>query len=226
MKNIPVLFENDYCMVLSKPAGLAVQGGEGVNTSLDTILQESFSYRPLLVHRLDKDTSGLILVAKSSESAAAFSALFAKTPPVICKQYKAVIKGIPSPASGIIRLDLEIHGNLKKSETSYRLLACSNSKGTARHSFSLIELELGTGRMHQIRRHLMLINHPVLGDDKYGDFKLNKELVKTMKLKKLLLHAVRLKIPPMPVILPDGLDIVDNLPDYFNPFICLFSDPR
>ena len=81
----------------------------------------------------------------------------------------------------------------------------------------MLELELGTGRMHQIRRHLALVGNPVLGDDKYGDFKLNRYLRKTMQLRRLLLHASRLVIPEA----PDGsrIDINANLPDYFNRFI-------
>ena len=76
MKNIPVLFENTYCLILNKPSGLPVQGGEGVKNSLDSLLSENYSPRPLLVHRLDRDTSGIILVARTKEAAAGFSALF------------------------------------------------------------------------------------------------------------------------------------------------------
>ena len=218
MKRIQVLFENDFCMVLSKPAGLAVQGGAGVGTSLDSILSQSFTYRPLLVHRLDRDTSGLILTAKDSDSAAVFSSVFAGKTPEFKKKYIAITKGIPDPPSGVIRLDLEIQGKIKKSQTHYRLIPGTESPPAA-PEYSQLELELGTGRMHQIRRHLMLINHPVLGDDKYGDFKLNRELRKTMNLKHLLLHAHRLILPPLPKILPQGLDVIDPLPDYFLPFI-------
>ncbi|MDR0376346.1 MAG: RNA pseudouridine synthase, partial [Spirochaetaceae bacterium] len=77
VKRVAVLFENDDCLVLNKPAGLAVQGGKGVEVSLDSLLSDEWSPRPLLVHRLDKDTSGLILAAKTAAAAARFSALFA-----------------------------------------------------------------------------------------------------------------------------------------------------
>ena len=184
--NIPILFENDVCMVFDKPAGLAVQGGAGVRYSLDDFLAENFSPRPFLVHRLDKDTSGVILVAKDKASAARFSALFAgKTG--ITKQYLAVCSGRPEKDCGVISLDLDVRGKLKKSETSYKLL--SENQG-----FSLLELELGTGRMHQIRRHLADVGLPVLGDDKYGDFALNKRLRKSHGIKRLMLHASRLTI--------------------------------
>jgi 23S rRNA pseudouridine955/2504/2580 synthase len=221
---IPVLFENDDCMVLNKPDGLAVQGGKGIGVSLDSILEESYKTRPLLVHRLDKDTSGLILVAKNKEAAAFFSSLFDGDPrrqgatASINKQYMAAVRGIPEPKDGIIRLDLNINNKEKKSETSYRLLASLDQ------DFSLLELELGTGRMHQIRRHLAMINHPVLGDDKYGDFALNKLLRKTMGLKRLLLHACRLKIGPC-ALLPQGLDIYAAPPNYFTGFFPMPNPP-
>ncbi|MDR2193684.1 MAG: RluA family pseudouridine synthase, partial [Treponema sp.] len=193
MKRIEVLFENEFCLVLNKPAGLAVQGGEGVGASLDRILQDQYRPRPLLVHRLDKDTSGVILTAKGPAAAARFSAIFAGAGAAL-KQYLAICAGVPDPVEGVIRLDLEIRGrggtaSPKKSETRYRLAGAS-----AEGEFSLLELELGTGRTHQIRRHLAGIGRPVLGDDKYGDFALNKALRKARGLKRLLLHCYRLRI--------------------------------
>jgi 23S rRNA pseudouridine955/2504/2580 synthase len=210
MKDIPVIFENDHCVVFNKPAGLAVQGGEGVKVSLDSILSERYSNRPLLVHRLDRDTSGVILVAKNKEAAAGFSAVLAGDRSVT-KQYLGVCTGVPE-ISGVMRFDITVHGKEKKAETSYRLL----STGAAgEFPCSLLELELGTGRMHQIRRHLADLGHPLLGDDKYGDFPLNKNLRKTLALKNLLLHASRLCIPAIPALIPGGLDITAPLPEYF-----------
>ena len=228
---VPVVYENHLCLVLNKPAGLAVQGGKDIEISLDSILTQSYKNRPFLVHRLDKDTSGLILVAKEKEAAAAFSALLGGASFIegkkkderrgIVKRYIAAAAGIPHPPKGIIRLDLDIRGNTKNSETSYRVLT-SSPQTSESMVFSLLELELGTGRMHQIRRHLCMIEHPILGDDKYGDFSLNKRLRKTMGLKRLLLHASHLIVPPgddlLRNILPEGLDIHVNPPDYFFPF--------
>jgi 23S rRNA pseudouridine955/2504/2580 synthase len=216
MKRIAVLFENDDCMVLHKPSGLAVQGGEGVGASLDRLLEAEWAgLRPRLVHRLDKDTSGLILVAKNREAAARFSAVFGARRRGLIKQYQAVCAGSPQPPEGFIRLDLEIRGTMKRSETFYRLLSPAEAM---ERPCSLLELELGTGRMHQIRRHLAQIGHPILGDDKYGDFALNRELRKTMGLKRLLLHASRLVIPESLALFPGGIDVQDPLPDYFAPF--------
>ncbi|MDR2071196.1 MAG: RluA family pseudouridine synthase, partial [Treponema sp.] len=188
MKRVAVLFENDDCIVLNKPAGLAVQGGKRVEVSLDSLLADEWSPRPLLVHRLDKDTSGVILAAKTAPTAVCFSALFAgEKDSLVCKRYLALCAGRPEREEARIRTELEIRGKDKYAETGYRVVSC-------REGFSLLELELGTGRMHQIRRHLALIGHPVLGDDKYGDFTLNKELRRTRRLKRLLLHASRLSI--------------------------------
>ncbi|MDR2742296.1 MAG: RluA family pseudouridine synthase, partial [Treponema sp.] len=188
MKRVTVLFENDDCIVLNKPAGLAVQGGKGVGVSLDSLLAGEWSPRPLLVHRLDKDTSGVILAARTPSAAVRFSALFAGGEGRrVRKQYLALCAGQPEPEEGRIRMELDVRGKGKPSETAYRV-------ASSKDGFSLLELELGTGRMHQIRRHLALIGHPVLGDDKYGDFSLNKELRRTRGLRRLLLHASRLVI--------------------------------
>jgi 23S rRNA pseudouridine955/2504/2580 synthase len=168
-----------------------------------------------LVHRLDRDTSGLILVARNRNAAARFSALFAGPRGGLSKRYLAVCAGSPQPGEGIIRLDLAVRGALRRSETSYRLLSQREIPGRL---FSLLELELGTGRTHQIRRHLARIGCPVLGDDKYGDFSLNRELRKTMGLRRLLLHASRLVIPESLAGFPGGIDVSDPLPDYFQPY--------
>jgi 23S rRNA pseudouridine955/2504/2580 synthase len=239
IKGITVLFENDSCLVLNKPSGLSVQGGEGVRVSLDSVLSDNYSPRPLLVHRLDKDTSGVILVAKTKEAAALFSSLFAgiasrgfdgqKNRGVI-KRYLGLCSGILEQKEGAIRFDLDVREASsrtrvqKSSETFFKCLSSGGAETVPEYpegfSFSLLELELGTGRMHQIRRHLAGIGHPLLGDDKYGDFSLNKKLRKEAGLKNLLLHASRLVIPPSPE-LPGGLDITAPLPDYFSRFLTL-----
>jgi len=228
VKGVSVLFENDFCMALGKPAGLAAQGGAGVGVSLDSLLSQKYSPRPLLVHRLDRDTSGVILVAKSREAAVRFSALLSgggRQGASAVKQYLGVCAGIPDPRQGIIRLKLEALGEARRkapqeSETRYKVLQAPDA-GSAGDGlcFSLLELELGTGRMHQIRRHLARISCPLLGDDKYGDFPLNKRLRKELGLRRLLLHAWRLALPPAPPFLPEGLDIRAPLPDYFSPYL-------
>ncbi len=213
MKNVDVLFEDDDCLILNKPAGLAVQGGEGVGVSLDDLLSAEFSPRPLLVHRLDKDTSGIILTAKHRDAASYFSGIFEGRD--IQKIYNAVCEGAPVPASGSISLDISVKGSMKKSETRYKTLSTSEVLQLP-YSFSLLELELGTGRMHQIRKHVSSIGNPVLGDDKYGNFALNKAFKKAGGAKKLFLHAKTLKIPRR-----NGgiIEISAPLPSYFEIFL-------
>jgi len=212
---LDIVYEDSSCIVINKPAGLAAQGGKGIGVSLDSLLTQSRQTRPLLVHRLDRDTSGLILVAKNKAAAAAYSRLLggekAGGHRGVVKRYLAICKGSPAQAEGVISLDLEIRGIKKKSETRYRIIEVFES------GFSLLELELGTGRMHQIRRHLALTGNPVLGDDKHGDFTLNHLLRKSMKLNKLLLHASQLIIPET----GDNprLDLSAPLPEHFSQFL-------
>lgn len=223
MKNIEILYEDDFCMVINKPAGLAVQGGKGVKTSLDKLLAEIRNPPPLLVHRLDKDTSGVILTAKGREEAARFSRFFGTSRKAV-KLYIAVCSGRPEQGEGVITDKLLIKGSLKTSDTRYKLIKSgklnlaedrdsSHSDSAAVQEFSILEIELGTGRMHQIRRHLAMKGNPVLGDDKYGDFSLNKKLRKAIGLKRLLLHASR-------IIINDraSMDIQAPLPEYFRSF--------
>ena len=214
-------------MVLDKPSGLPVQGGKGIKTSLDSILSKEFHPRPLLVHRLDRDTSGLILVAKTREAAAALSALLESGRRLV-KRYLGVCTNAFGGAEGnafgaergAIRLDLDVRGKEKEAETFYRLVKTAfYDLPDASFSCSLLELELGTGRMHQLRRHLALIGHPLLGDDKYGDFPLNKRLKKAFGLKNLLLHASRLVMPPESPLFPEGLDVSSPLPEHFAEFL-------
>jgi 23S rRNA pseudouridine955/2504/2580 synthase len=219
VKQLNVIYEDDVCIVINKPAGLAVQGGKKAGLSLDQILAQRAALNkietPLLVHRLDRDTSGLVLVAKSKAAAAMFSRLLGGNSPagkLVIKRYLAICKGLPPRQEGVIRIDLDVRGTVKKSETCYHLLSGANEG-----EFSLLELELGSGRMHQIRRHLALNGNPVLGDDKYGDFKLNHTLRKSMKLHNLLLHATRIIIPET----AEGfsLDVSAPPPEYFQEFL-------
>jgi len=223
VKNPEILYEDEISIVINKPAGLAVQGGEGVKSSLDEILAKMRTPRPLLVHRLDKDTSGVILAAKTREAAAKFSGLFGggKQGGAVVKQYIAVCAGKPESEKGSITDDLQIRDKMKKSETRYRVIKSGKLSlpETAETDvlqtleFSVLELELGTGRMHQIRRHLAMSGNPILGDDKYGDFALNKKLHKAIGLKRLLLHASRLVVKG-----GINIDVSAALPEYFSRF--------
>jgi 23S rRNA pseudouridine955/2504/2580 synthase len=207
MKGITVLFEDDEILALDKPSGLAVQGGAGVGVSLDVLLAAERSPAPLLVHRLDKETSGVILAAKTRPAAAKYGRFFREGR--LEKKYLGVCAGAGTE-KGRIRTELDIRGKPKAAETAYRFLAAGTlEQGEA---CSLLELELATGRTHQIRRHLAGLGFPLLGDDKYGDFALNRRLKKSMGLRRLLLHAFSLRLPGGPVIRAP-------LPDHFAKFL-------
>jgi 23S rRNA pseudouridine955/2504/2580 synthase len=222
---VPVLYEDEDVFVFNKPAGLAVQGGKDVKHSLDTLLAERFSPRPLLVHRWDKDTSGAILVAKHKEAAIRFGKILRdgqdsqdghdnqvgknEQNRQIEKIYHAVC--VKSPAlkrHGVINDTLTVKGRTKTAATRYQKLAETDD-------LAFLEITLLTGRMHQIRRHLAALGAPVAGDDKYGDFRLNKKLKKEQQIKHLLLHAARITFPAQ-----SGRMTVDApLPPYF-PALC------
>jgi 23S rRNA pseudouridine955/2504/2580 synthase len=210
MKNIDILHEDSDILIVNKPAGLAVQGGKGVKTSLDNILAGYCTPAPLLIHRLDKDTSGVLLTAKGREAASYYSRVLNENAQKI---YIAICKGSPKKKEGVIKEALDVHGRLKNAETTYRVVKTGIFTGSEHclDEFSVLEIELRTGRMHQIRRHLAIIGNPILGDDKYGDFTLNKCLKKSIKLKRVLLHASRL-------IINKKLNIIAPLPQFFNKF--------
>ncbi|MDR2471406.1 MAG: RluA family pseudouridine synthase [Treponema sp.] len=234
---IEVLYENADILVLNKPAGLSVQGGTKAGLSLDAILARR-NPRPLLVHRLDRETSGALLTAKSKAAAGLCAALFANPRKTggLRKRYLAVCAGVPEEA-GVITFPLEVGGKTRRAETAYTRLAAAagntnaaedNSAAAAPNAagggnagggkeaegFSLLELIPATGRTHQIRRHLALLGRPVLGDGKYGDFALNRRLRSSLGLRRLLLHAAALYLPPP--LVPGGLEIRAPLPGHFT----------
>ena len=212
-KGLDILYEDEDCLVINKPSGLPTQGGAGIRVSLDDLLSELREPRPLLVHRLDKDTSGTILVAKNRASAARLARLIAGKE--FKKIYLALCWGIPKSPDGRIEEPLSVKGVEKKSLTFYRTISQNGE-------YALLELELATGRIHQIRRHLALLGNPILGDDKYGDFMLNKKLRKEQGLRHLLLHAYRLIGDPGHT---PSLDVKAPLPSYFNNFMENLSPP-
>ena len=193
---LPILFEDDALVALDKPSGLAVHGGSGVAHG---VIESLRSMRPEarfleLVHRLDRETSGVLLVAKKRSSLTALHEMMRTR--AMDKRYLVGVKGRfrnelqrvklalakRTAADGGKRVRVDDEG--QEAETVFRRLA----RGA---EFSLLEAELLTGRTHQIRVHLAHLGHPVLGDDKYGDFELNKRL-RREGLKRMFLHAARL----------------------------------
>lgn len=202
---IPVLYSDDDALILDKPAGLAVQPGAGVTVCVIDVVEREYGFKPYLVHRLDKETSGCLVVARSPRAAARLAALMGGHGAV--KTYRAIVAGTPEPLAGVYRDAVRVKGRETSAESRYRTLVTDGR-------LSLVEVELGTGRMHQIRQHFAQAGHPLIGDDRHGDFKLNKELARELGAKRLLLYACRLYLPLDPPI-----DVKASLPPRFAAFL-------
>ena len=215
---IPVIYENDEIYIINKPAGLAVQGGQGIVHSVDRDFAEQTGQKVYLVHRLDKDTSGLMIVAKNPFAAGKWTKLIASK--LAKKEYVALCAGKMPQKNGIINENVIQHGQEKSAITKYKVenewdievptpdFELKNEDENRKNSESetspvqksfihltLLRLTLETGRMHQIRIHLAKNGCPIAGDDQHGNFKFNKQLKKILGIKRLQLAAVRLTIP-------------------------------
>ena len=192
MNKLQILFENDEIRVINKPQGLAVQGGKDVKTSVDTELALQTGEKIYPVHRLDKETCGILVTAKNPKAATKWTNLIGSKQ--VKKQYHALCFGKFEKLSGKFDLSVNEKGIEKNALTYYKVLSCSEQisfpeNPDEKFCFSLVELTLETGRMHQIRKHLAQNKTPILADDKYGDFKLNKLIKKQFGIKRLMLLA-------------------------------------
>ena len=190
---LPVVFEDPALIVIDKPSGVAVHGGSGVSFGvIESLRAERPEAKFLeLAHRLDRDTSGLLIVAKKRSALVELHRMLREG--LIEKTYLALAKGIPARKSFDITESLHKYvtaqGERRVAVREDGKTAATKVKVLKQHApFSLLELRLMTGRTHQIRVHLAHAGHPVLGDDKYGDFLLNRELAK-QGVKRLMLHA-------------------------------------
>lgn len=213
MIEIPIIYENNEIYVISKPSGLAVQGGKDIKHSLDVDFSQITGQKIHLVHRLDKDTFGLMIVAKNPLAANKWTKLIGSK--AVKKEYAAVCAGQLKQKKGVISDNLVQHGQDKSAVTHYQVEKEWVCKGADFEiPMSQIRLLLETGRMHQIRIHLAKNDCPIAGDDQHGNFKVNKLLKKNLKIKKLLLASVKLTLP-----LPEGekvFEIETPWPDYSN----------
>ena len=157
-----IIFKNKEIIALNKPSGIAVQGGTKVKINIDLLLDSlklGLEERPKLVHRIDKKTSGLLLIARSLECAKFLGEAFRKRK--IKKKYLLIVKGLIKKKTGEIKMPLITNKKQTPSLTTYSLI-------TQFEKESLILASPVTGRKHQIRKHFSMIGHPIIGDDKFG----------------------------------------------------------
>jgi 23S rRNA pseudouridine955/2504/2580 synthase len=213
LKDFPILLEDDHLLAISKPAGVAVHGGSGISFG---VIEQLRMARPQakfleLVHRLDRETSGILLVAKKRSALTNLQNQFRERE--TGKTYLALVVGAWPTNKKV--LDKPLHKYLlptkdgSEGERRVKVTTKDDPEGMKsvtlvkiRQSyagFTLLEVTIKTGRTHQIRVHLASEGHPIAGDDKYGDFELNKALQKSSKtqttaLKRMFLHAWRLQL--------------------------------
>lgn len=205
-----ILYEDEEIYLVNKPCGIAVQGGAGVSHPLDEEFARQCGQKIYLVHRLDRETSGILIVAKNPQSATKWIKLIQSK--MVKKEYIAFCFNRPlingkKLDRGIIEGTLESHGQEKSALTYFEVLECKKVKlpdFTDNQTGQIIEgdevelskihLTLGTGRMHQLRIQLAKSQCPIIGDDLHGNFKLNKK-VRKLGLKKLCLVSYRLTLP-------------------------------
>ena len=220
-RDFAVAFEDDALLVIDKPAGVAVHGGSGVSFG---VIEQLRRARPEaryleLAHRLDRETSGLLVLAKKRSALNRLHELFRSGG--IGKRYLALVKGRWCNPLQHVRLPLQKYltaeGERRVSVANEGKEAHSIVRLKARwENFSLVEVELRTGRTHQIRVHLAHLGFPLAGDDKYGDFSLNKGLQKA-GLKRMFLHAARLSLSHP--LSGDSLDLEAPLPGELATFL-------
>jgi 23S rRNA pseudouridine955/2504/2580 synthase len=196
--NARILFEDDHLLALDKPAGVAVHGGSGISRG---VIEEMRLARPQLkvlelVHRLDRDTSGVLLLAKKRAALVALHAAIRGGQMRKC--YTLLVQGHFPPGRRIVDAPLEKY-LLAGGDRRVKVMAGGQASKTVFRlarlvgRYSQLEADLLTGRTHQIRVHVAYLGHPIVGDDKYGDFAANKEVAR-LGLKRMFLHASRLQL--------------------------------
>ena len=221
---LDIRYEDGHLLVLSKPAGLVVHPARGHTSGTlvhallahtDDLGTQAGEERPGIVHRLDKDTSGLMMVAKTDETQIALSeALKIRS---VERRYVTLVHGYIAPDTGIIdaplarhpkdrlRMAVSDHPDAKQSVTTFRVLD-RYMAGTHDDGYTLVECKLYTGRTHQIRVHMLYIDHPVVGDPMYGRRRPKADL----GLERQFLHAYRIAFEHPAT--GETIDLLDPLP--------------
>lgn len=221
--DLPIIYEDDALLVIDKPEGIAVHGGSGVSFGVIEALRRQRPQAKFLelAHRLDRETSGVLLVGKKRSALTALHDMFREHGAGADKRYLVLVKGRWMNTTQHVKLPLykyltesgerrvSVNPEGKASHTVFRLLARWSD-------MSLLEAQLKTGRTHQIRVHLAHLGFPILGDEKYGDFTLNKNL-KRDGLKRMGLHAWRMAFSHP--LTAEPLECVAPMPDGMKSYI-------
>jgi 23S rRNA pseudouridine955/2504/2580 synthase len=227
------LYEDDDLLILNKPSGIAVQGGSKTVRHIDGLLErlgDGPETRPRLVHRLDRDTSGVLVVAKRRSIAARLGKAFQTRS--VRKIYWAVVDGLPKPPQGkidaaLVKAPGPEGDRVRKARPGEQEVAQSavtyySVNDRAGQQAAFVTLKPVTGRQHQLRAHMAMIGHPILGDAKYGPH--GTEAVPEGVENRLHLHARRISFPH-----PAGEGVVDvtaPLPDHMRRTFALFGFPE
>lgn len=228
IKQIPILHEDDHCIIVNKPNNLVVHHSYySRNVEEDSLVQllKLQDYEtPIPVHRLDRKTSGVLLLAKDKDFVKPFQVIFDAQ--LISKKYIALLRGHINEAGIIDSPVKNERGNYKEALTHYTCLQHFELNipvepyTTAR--YSLVEFEPKTGRTHQLRIHSNKIAHPIIGDHKYGNRHHNKMFEEQLGLPNLFLHAIELSFEHP--FTKEKLIIAAEKPDFWSEF--RFSPPK
>ena len=195
-----IVFEDARLLAISKPSGMASHGGSGVSFGVIETLRALRPNEPIeLVHRLDRDTSGLMVIAKKRAALVELQALLREDHGAgIEKRYLALLAG--RMPDGVMSVDAPLHVGLRQGGERHVQVNPAGKPSLSRFRVlerrggqSYCEVRIETGRTHQIRVHAQHIGHPVAGDDKYGDAAANRRLREQVGLKRLFLHASTLE---------------------------------
>jgi 23S rRNA pseudouridine955/2504/2580 synthase len=204
-----VIFENADYIIINKPSGLASQGGTGIKISVDDIIR-SISERYKLVHRLDRETSGVLVIAKKTTAAARFAEILKARE--IEKIYWALVVGRPPQTEGVIKEPIskigDKHQRIEVNNEGKKAVTLYNTIDEMAGKFTWLELRPITGRMHQLRVHCAHMGCPIVGDGKYGGGDVQ---IKGME-RKLHLHARRIIIDELKI------DVTAPLPPHMEQY--------